>query len=143
MRVIKSLSIIALSLLSACVAYKTESQPNADFVMTARRFAAEGKLEDALSVGPRMRTVPERTICAEPLGTVLSLGIIPRYCSDTYQATLTEPTVDNGAVQTQTYETTFVAGWLALFLLPSPNWRYGYQDQIGPAIELKILESAK
>jgi len=51
---------------------------------------------------------------------VLSLGIIPTHCVNTFEVrSSTEP-----KQQTKVSVTT-LGGWAALFLAPLPNWKFG------------------
>lgn len=71
--------------------------------------------------------------CFEPMLYVLTLGIVPTHCVDTYSITIIAPETEPA---TGTYRITRMNGWLPLFLMPFPAWHYGN----GPEKELEVVE---
>jgi hypothetical protein len=71
--------------------------------------------------------------CFEPMLYVLTLGIVPTHCVDTYSITVTAPETEP---TTGIYTITRMNGWLPLFLIPSPSWHYGS----GPDKEADIVD---
>ena len=62
---------------------------------------------------------PEGAHCFEPLFYVLSLGIIPTHCVDTY-------TVTTESSELGTVKVTSMQGWVTLLMAPFPVWQYGF-----------------
>jgi hypothetical protein len=75
---------------------------------------------DAQIVMTKVNHYPDGFQCFEPMLFVLTAGIIPQHCIDTYSVTLSgsEP----GLPVTTLTE---MSGWLPLLLIPLPSWRYG------------------
>ncbi len=72
---------------------------------------------------------PEGAHCFEPMFYVLTLGIIPTHCIDTYQ--ISDEDQNLGLVKVTTMQ-----GWIALLIAPFPTWKLGY----GTEVELEIKE---
>lgn len=71
--------------------------------------------------------------CFEPMLYVLTLGIVPTHCVDTYSVTVATPETEPA---TDTYKITRMNGWLPLFLIPLPTWHYGS----GPEKDLEVAD---
>ena len=57
--------------------------------------------------------------CFEPILYVLSVGVIPTHCVETYRVSSEDQ--DFGTVKV-----TKMQGWLPLFMVPLPSWNYGF-----------------
>ena len=149
---IRTLLVLALSILSACVTYKIEPLPSPDFNAAIMDITSSSELNRRLSVenidkgmvlGSDPTEITKAVFCREPLLTVITLGIVPRTCVERYRATLLPLENNSSQPLVHEFKTTSVTGWLSLILLPLPNWMYGYQDDIGDTIKLKIIERSK
>ena len=68
----------------------------------------------------QLNTRPEGFQCFEPMLYVLSLGIIPVHCVNTFEVrSSAEPE------QLAKVNVTTISGWAALFLAPLPKWKFG------------------
>jgi len=142
--------VIALLLLSGCTTYKLYSLPDAGFDDAIRRSASHGTLEDRLTI-ERTTVLPsgssaqvtEAAFCSEPLIPLLTLGIVPRNCSDKFSAVLSPADGDAEEKLVREYETRFIAGWIALLLLPQADWKYGDRLDLEQAVRQDITKNAK
>lgn len=113
--------LIAL-VVSSCATYK---------VVPETEMASLEKGTETISVS-RVNEWPEGSHCFEPMMYVLTLGIIPTHCVDTYK-------VHTESKELGQVKVISVQGWVALFMAPSPIWRYGY----GSEVESEIKEMVK
>ncbi len=103
----KQTLLIALILsLSSCAAYKVVPESNL--------MHAAGEISLV-----KLNNHAQGLQCFEPMLYVLTLGIVPTHCVDTY------------SVFTQTHnlgrvKVISMQGWVALVLPASPVWKYGY-----------------
>ena len=113
------LAIVFLSVvLSSCVTYK---------IVPGGNFSAEARTIESITVA-KINKWPEGNHCFEPMMYVLTLGIIPTHCVDTYS--VSSDSRDFGKVKV-----TFVQGWVALFMAPLPTWQYGYGSEVESEIK--------
>jgi len=82
-------------------------------------------------------------LCSEPVLSALTLGIVPRICINACRATLSPSGNAGNNVLVKDYETKSVSGWLALLLLPFPDWKYGHENDWSDTIRLQILDGSK
>jgi hypothetical protein len=106
------IAITLTLLLSGCASYKV---------------APVGELKK-LPVGERasikkQNEWPGGAHCFEPLFYVLSLGIIPTHCVDTY-------TVIAESGELGTVKATSMQGWVPLLMAPLPVWQYGFGTEV-------------
>ncbi|GAA3930443.1 hypothetical protein GCM10022277_28950 [Litoribacillus peritrichatus] len=121
----KRLFVIVIVLaLSGCVAYQVT--PEGDFKQP------EIKQED-ISV-TRENALPAGRHCFEPMLYVLTLGIIPAHCEDTYNLTADSKEIGKAKV-------TFIQGWAALLLVTLPSWEYGNGQDVGSEIKALVVGS--
>jgi len=116
-----SLSLLTL-ILSSCASYKVV--PEGDI--------AQAKNNSETLVVTKMNEFPEGRHCFEPMMYVLTLGIIPTHCVDTY-------IVSSESVELGRVKVTYMQGWVALLIAPLPVWEYGY----GSAVESEIKEMVR
>ncbi len=142
--------VFTLSSISACVTYKIQYSPDLKFENAVDDIACLDEVDRRLSVEKQQVSAAtlageysEAAFCSEPLITLLTLGLIPRVCSSTYTATLSPSEYDGDIRLKRNYETKFVAGWLALLLLPFPQWKYGYEEEFRDIIMVQIVDSSK
>ncbi len=76
----------------------------------------------AISVS-KINAQPEGYQCFEPLLYVLTLGIVPTRCVDTFKVSVASE--ESELTATRTYEVTTVHGWFSFLLAPTSPWRYG------------------
>ncbi|WHI45408.1 hypothetical protein [Microbulbifer sp. VAAF005] len=110
--------IILISLLSACATYKVEPED---------KFSEAISDKDAVAV-TRVNKWPEGNHCFEPMMYVLTLGIIPTHCINTYS-------VSSGSQELGQVKVTSMQGWVALLIAPFPNWQYGYTNEVESEIK--------
>ena len=77
---------------------------------------------------------PEGNHCFEPMLYVLSLGLIPTHCVNTYS-------IQNNDDILGKVKVTEIQGWVALLIAPFPKWQFGYS--LNPENEIKELVNAK
>lgn len=70
--------------------------------------------------------------CFEPMFYVLTLGLMPAHCVDTYSLE------ENGKRLTEV-KVTKMQGWAALIITLFPNWKYGYGEDVDEDIKEKVL----
>lgn len=117
----KYIAIILTLFLSGCASYKV---------------VPEGELKD-LPEGEKVSIKkqnewPEGAHCFEPLFYVLSLGIIPTHCVDTY--TVTAESNELGTVKV-----TSMQGWVTLLMASFPVWQYGFGTEKDLESDVKSL----
>ena len=83
---------------------------------------------------------PEGFQCFEPMLFVLTLGIIPVQCVETYNVSLL--TTVEPAPEAK-YTVTSIGGWAALFISPLPAWLFGKAKNIEAEIEGAVRNSRK
>ncbi len=139
---IKCLIILILTVLSGCVAYRVQTTPDPAFDHAVKEIASIGELDHRLSVEDQQihstTAIGEQTaavFCSEPLVSFLTLGIVPRVCTRIYKVTLLS--VDSTQVE-RDYQTKSVSGWLAVLLLPSGDWSYGFEEDWSEIIKQRI-----
>jgi hypothetical protein len=71
--------------------------------------------------------------CFEPMLAVLTVGIIPVHCVDTYGVSVTSAT---GETAQGVYRVSFWGGWVSLLLAPLPSWHLGSGHQ-DPALAIE------
>lgn len=142
------LLVLALLTLSGCVTYKVQSSPDLDFDDAVGEIASLDDLNRRLSVENRQIRATtatadqtEAVFCSEPLLTLLTLGLVPRICIDSYRAILSSSGHGGRTTLERDYRTKSVGGWLALLLLPFPDWKYGHEEDWSETIKLQILAS--
>lgn len=145
---IKILPLLVLSLLTACVTYKVEVSPDSNFDAAVNGIVSMDELDRRLSVEKQLTVATtlaaaqtEAVFCTEPLITVLTVGIVPRVCVDTYSATLLLSENDSELVRN--YKIRSINGWLALLLLPARNWKYGRAEDWSNVIRHEVVNSPK
>jgi len=109
----KVLIIIACLAISSCATYKITSKD--DF-----QFLSEINKEPEIV---KVNKYPSGFQCFEPLLFVLTLGIIPTHCVDTYDVLSDDKIVGQVSI-------TSIGGWVALAIVLFPNWNYGFADNI-------------
>ena len=149
---IRILLALALSILSACVTYKIEPLPGSSFDAAVKDITSSSELDRRVSVenigeetirGWDSTGITKAVFCTEPLITAMTLGLVPRTCFKNYRATLLPLESSSSDPLVREFKTTSITGWLSLVLLPSRDWRYGYQSEIGENIKLQIIERSR
>ena len=102
------IAIIFSLLLSGCASYKVVSEGEL-------KKLPEG---EKVSIN-KLNEWSEGAHCFEPLFYVLSLGIIPTHCVDTYAVTTESSEIG-------TVKVTSMQGWVTLLMSPFPVWQYGF-----------------
>jgi hypothetical protein len=118
----KFLLIPLCSLVSACAAYKVVPEGS------VLRASSDS---DSISV-KKLNKWPEGGHCFEPMLFVLTLGVIPTHCVDTYSA-------ETDSHQLAKIKVTSMQGWIPLLLAPFSPWKYGYALNV----ESEIYELVK
>lgn len=85
---------------------------------------------DVAIVVTRENDSPEGFQCFEPMLYVLSIGIIPAHCVDTYVVAIPDSMAADTSRRLTVFTVTSIQGWVALLLAPLPDWRYGYGRDI-------------
>ncbi len=116
--------VILIIALTSCAAYKI------DMVKKSSPGVPSESTYDVLQTND----FPSGAHCFEPYLFVLSLGIIPTHCIDTYS-------VQNKTVEVAMFEVISMSGWAALVLVPFQKWRFGWSENVEPEI-LSILKEA-
>lgn len=122
----KVINFILLSLISGCATYKVEMVENAAVAKVALN-------PDAPILVKQENLYPEGFQCFEPMLFVLTFGLIPTYCTDTYSTSIS--TGQQKIVPLGSFKITTIGGWAALIIAPLPQWRFGSPDK--PEIEIK------
>ena len=122
----KVISFILLTLIGGCTTYKVERVENASVAKIAIN-------PDAPILVKQENLYPEGFQCFEPMLFVLTLGLIPTNCTDSYSASIT--TDQQKIVPLGSFKITTIGGWAALIIAPLPQWRFGSPDK--PEIEIK------
>src|SRR5258706_11551889 len=78
--------------------------------------------------------------CFEPYLFVVTFGIIPTHCIDTYNVSLLTTVVP--APQAK-YTVTSIGGWVALLITPLPGWHFGKAENIEAKIEAAVRSTPK
>ncbi len=104
--------------LSSCATYK---------VVPEEEFSKETGITESITV-TKVNERPEGNHCFEPMMYVLTLGIIPTHCVDTYSVSSDSRELGNVKV-------TSMQGWAALFMAPLPAWQYGYGSEVESEIK--------
>ena len=133
MRMIRLLALIAAFALTSCFAYKVVPENS------SRPFASDAELVVS-RIKPENYPYPEGLHCFEPMLYLLTVGIIPAHCVERYSVSATAPG-DGGELPPVKVKVTVVGGWIALLLIPLPNWRYAPIPEPGPALEKAIKRS--
>lgn len=129
--------------LTACAAHKVEPegniQPFAAGVASGKpNAAARGSKTSPLSIvavspaqpGPRVHR------CTSPIWSVVSLGIIPSFCEDSF-------VVLQGDRMVGQYHATTMTGWAAMFVSVTPAWQMGSgDDRVTQSIRSHVLSTA-
>ncbi len=68
---------------------------------------------------------------------VLTIGLVPVHCVDTYRVSAV------GADADAVYTVTAMEGWVALFLMPIPDWHAGFGREPEPEIERMVLSGGQ
>ena len=110
--------ILPVLFLSACATYKV---------------VPDGKLNKAASsdevvIVTKVNEWPEGNHCLEPMMYVLTLGIIPTHCINTYN-------VSSGEQELGQVKVTTMQGWVALLIAPFPTWQFGYTTEVESEIK--------
>jgi hypothetical protein len=141
--------VAGIALTSAWTTYQISSVPNYQFDAAVQEAFTADELRARLSVRHMAVVAPdaggqarEAIFCSEPLIPLLTLDIVPMRSRDHHRVSLSALADDGTEPLRRDYESTTVVGWLALFLLPSPGWQYGYREQLGEAIEHQIVQGA-
>ena len=77
--------------------------------------------------------------CFEPMLFVLTAGIIPTHCVDTYRVSVQDAS-QAGSNAESTYTVTTMGGWVSLVLMPLPGWHFGTARQANTEVE-KLVRS--
>ena len=80
----------------------------------------------------KINDLPEGFHCFEPLFYVLTLGIIPTHCVNTYNVSV--DSVDLGDVKV-----TSMQGWVTLLMIPFPSWQFGYGNEHDVLVNVKNM----
>ncbi|WP_444904258.1 hypothetical protein ACJJIU_03925 [Microbulbifer sp. CnH-101-E] len=110
--------IIQALALSACATYKVVPESNLSKVENPTEAVRVAKVNEW----------PEGNHCFEPILYVLTLGIIPTHCINTYN-------VSSGPQVLGQVKVTSMQGWVALFMAPFPAWQYGYATEVESEIK--------
>ena len=137
-----TVSILILILLSGCATYRIDSGPSPAFERLLAERQAEGKDELEIEI-KKKNDFPGGVHCFEPMLYVLTLGIIPTHCVNEYEATIKIPEITESNENTKDYKFTSMQGWVALFLTPLPNWRYGFGSEEEKLIKETIRSEGK
>jgi hypothetical protein len=78
---------------------------------------------------------PQGNHCFEPMMYVLTLGIIPTHCVDTYNVTSGEQEIGQVKV-------TSMQGWVALLIAPLPTWQFGFPEGVDARVS-QMLEASE
>jgi hypothetical protein len=117
---------IALALVicfSGCAAYRITLKEDRGLAE-----AVKAHPESAVKV-EKQNSFPEGLQCFEPMLFVLTVGLVPVDCVDTYKVFVPEVRGE------RTYTVREMQGWVTLFLLPLPHWHYGFARKPEPEIE--------
>ena len=114
----KLIALIFILILSGCSTYKIVP----DIGMSQLKNSAE-----TISVA-KVNKWPEGIHCNEPMLYVLTLGIIPTHCVDTYK-------VSTESQELGKVKVTSMQGWLTLMLVPFLTWQYGDGSGVEPEIK--------
>lgn len=114
-----TLSLLSL-LLCSCATYKIEVQGQLNKISVPIE-SIEVKKENEWPGGQH---------CFEPMLFVLTLGIVPTHCIDTYK-------VSSESSEIGIVNVTKKQGWVALVLAALPSWQYGLGHE--PENEIKNL----
>jgi len=129
----KIISVTLAILLSACATYKVEiieETPSAQKAIAA---------STPITV-TQESSYPKGFQCFEPMMFVLTLGLIPTHCVNTYSVSSAAPTTDQQeAVALGTFKITTMGGWAALIIAPLPKWKFGSPSE--PELEIKQVLS--
>lgn len=99
--------MIFILLLTSCAAYKVVPEGRLKTLQEGESFSI--KKQNEWSQGAH---------CFEPLLYVISLGIIPTHCVDTYS-------ISTESDKLGTVKVTSMQGWVTFFMFPFPAWQYG------------------
>lgn len=125
------LPLVTAVLLSACASYRIAPEEGTSL-----------RLDDSTTVSiVKENAFPRGEHCYEPLLFVLTLGIVPTHCVDTYRAT-TEPKGEQPP-QSGVYKHTRMSGWFALLMAAMPGWRYGVLEHPEQGIESMVRGKAR
>ncbi len=79
--------------------------------------------------------LPEGFQCFEPMAFLLTAGLIPAHCVETYEVTAP------GIEAESTYKVTTMRGWVTFFLMPLPEWHAGLGRN--PEAEIKRMANSR
>lgn len=116
----KLILILLPLLLCSCATYKIEAQGKINSVVASAE-SIEVKQENEWPGGHH---------CFEPMLYVLTLGIVPTHCVDTYK-------VSSESAEIGTVIVTKMQGWVALFMAARPSWQFGMGNE--PESEIRNL----
>lgn len=109
--------------LSACIAHRIDLKEDHGL---AGAIQAQPDIQlDIVKQNP----FPVGMQCFEPMLYVITIGLWPVDCLDTYRVSAPASGAEG------TYTVRQVNGWVALFLLPLPHWHYGYRPDARPEVE--------
>jgi hypothetical protein len=118
-------------LLTGCITYRIEQTAIDETV------AAKVTSDSAIQVS-KTNTLYSGMQCFEPMLMVVTLGIIPAHCVNTYEARLLAPTGASSQAL-GSYAVTSYNGWVALLMAPLPQWQYGHMGKADVAIKRWVL----
>ena len=112
--------------LSACATYKIV--PENEITLSQKNFEEITVTKD--------NQFPEGGHCFEPMFYVLTLGIIPTHCVDTFR-------VSEEDEEIALVKVTSMQGWITLLIAPFPTWKYGYSTDVELEIKEMVIDSKK
>jgi len=110
--------IILVSALTACATYK---------IVPEDKLSKLASPTEAVTV-TKVNEWPEGNYCFEPMMHVLTFGIFPTHCIDTYN-------ISSGSQLLGRVNVTSMQGWVALIIAPFPTWQYGYTTEVESEIK--------
>ena len=124
----RHLLLLCVFFLAGCAVYRVA--PENDAALKAAHVLPSSKVEVV-----KQSRFPDGFQCFEPMLFVLTIGIVPAHCVDTYTASAFS---SNGEQVSGTYKLTRMQGWLPLLLLPFSGWHYGLAQQPEVVIEATV-----
>jgi hypothetical protein len=109
-----------------CATYKIESTDE------YRPISVDSSTEVFVT---RLNDYPEGNHCFEPMLYVLSLGIVPTHCVERYHVSNSNPSERDDVSYDTHFTVTLMQGWIALPMLLSRQWRFGYGEDAPVQIE--------
>ena len=81
--------------------------------------------------------------CFEPYLVVLTLGIVPAYCTNDYDFAATFDGPSGSRTVERRYAVTFVQGWISGLLFMLPGWQFGEGEPCSRAFNSVVNEHAR